>query len=80
MDWASLLLMITTAWKVSKYGVFSGHFSVYHVTSEPEHIRENQNSERSDTEHNDRRKHDYKSNRENKKGDDNKKEKKIQNR
>ena len=57
-----------------------GHFSVYHVTSEPEHIRENQYSERSDTEHNDRRKHDYKSNRENKKGDDNKKEKEIQKR
>ena len=47
-----------------------------HVTSEPQHIKENQNSERSDTEHNDRRKHDYKSNRENKKSDDNNKEKK----
>ena len=45
------------------------------VASEPQHIRENQNDERSDTEH-DRRKHDYKSNRENKKSDDNNKEKK----
>ena len=35
-----------------------------------------QNGERSDTEHNDRRKHDYKSNRENKKSDGNNKEKK----
>ena len=51
----------------------------HHVTSEPQHIRENQNGERSDTEHNDRRKHDYKSNRENKKRDDNNKEKKKSN-
>ena len=36
------------------------------MTSEPQHIRENQNGERSDTEHNDLREHDYKSNRENK--------------
>ena len=35
-----------------------------------------QNGDRSDTEHNNRRKHDYKSNRENKKSDDNNKEKK----
>ena len=47
-----------------------------HVISEPQHIKENQNSERSDTEHNDRWKHDYKSNGENKKSDDNSKEKK----
>ena len=46
------------------------------MTSEPQHIKKNQNGERSDTEHNDRRKHDYKSNRENKKSDDNNKEKK----
>ena len=46
------------------------------MTSEPQHLRENQNGERSNTEHNDRRKHDYKSNRENKKSDDNNKEKK----
>ena len=38
-----------------------------HMTSEPQHIKENQNSERNDTEHNDRRKHDYKPNRKNKK-------------
>ena len=38
-----------------------------HVTSETKHIKENQNGERNDTEYNDRRKHDYKSNRENKK-------------
>ena len=38
----------------------------HHVSSEP-HLKENQNGERSDAEHNDRRKHDYKSNRENKK-------------
>ena len=49
---------------------------VHHVTKEPQHIRENQNGERKDTEHNNRRKHDYKSNRENEKGDDNNKEKK----
>ena len=47
----------------------------HHVTSEPQDIKENQNGERSDTEHNDRRKHDYKSNRENKKNDDKNKEK-----
>ena len=46
------------------------------MTSEPQDIRENQNGERSDTEHNDRWKHDYKSNRKNKKNDDNSKEKK----
>ena len=46
------------------------------MTKEPQHIRENQNGERKDTEHNNRRKHDYKSNRENEKGDDNNKEKK----
>ena len=40
---------------------------VHHVSSEPEHTRENQNGETSDTEHNDRRKHDYKPNRESKK-------------
>ena len=45
----------------------------HHVTSEPQHIRETQNSERSDTEHNDPRKCDYKSNGENKKSDDNNK-------
>ena len=38
----------------------------HHVTSELQHVTENQNSEKSDTEHNDRRKHDYKSNREKK--------------
>ena len=48
----------------------------YHVTSEPQHIRENQNCETSDTDNNDRRKRDYKPNNENKKGDDNNKEKK----
>ena len=32
----------------------------HHVTSEPQHVKENQNSERSDTEHNDWRKHVYK--------------------
>ena len=42
------------------------------MTSEPQDIRENQNGERSDTEHNDRWKHDRK----NKKNDDNSKEKK----
>ena len=58
----------------------------HHVTSKPQHIRENQNGERSDNEH-DRRKHDRtveikkpnsenKSNSENKKSDDNNKEKK----
>ena len=46
----------------------------HHVTSEPQHIRENQNGEKCDTEHNDRRKHDYISNKENKKSDDNNKE------
>ena len=45
------------------------------VTSEPQHIRENQNGETSDTEYNDRRKHDYKLNWKNKKSDDNNKEK-----
>ena len=48
----------------------------YHVTSEPQHIRENQNCETSDTDNNDRRKRHYKPNNENKKGDDNNKEKK----
>ena len=47
----------------------------HHVTSEPQHIRENQYDERSDTEYNDRRTHDYKLNSENKKSDDNNKEK-----
>ena len=47
----------------------------HHVKSEPQDIKENQNGERSDTEHNGRRKHDYKSNRENKKNNDNNKEK-----
>ena len=37
------------------------------VTNEPQHIRENQNGETSDTELYDRRRHDYKPNRENKK-------------
>ena len=32
----------------------------HYVTNEPQNIREKQNGERSDTEHNDRRKHDYK--------------------
>ena len=41
--------------------------SDHHVASEPQHIRENQTGERNDTENNDRRKHDYKWNRENKK-------------
>ena len=45
------------------------------MTSEPQHIKENQNGERSDIEHNYRRKHDYKSNRENKKSNNNNKEK-----
>ena len=45
-----------------------------HVTSEPQH-RENQNGETSDTEYNDRRKHDYKLNWKNKKSNDNNKEK-----
>ena len=48
----------------------------HHVKNEPQHIRENQNGETSNTEHYDRRKHDYKPNRENKKSDDNNKEKK----
>ena len=48
----------------------------HHATSDPQHMWENQNGERSDTELNDRRKHDYKSNTENKKSDDNNKEKK----
>ena len=48
----------------------------HYVTSKPQHIRENQNGERSNTEHNKRRKHVYKSNRENKKSDDKNKEKK----
>ena len=48
----------------------------HYVTSKPQHIRENQNGERSNTEHNERRKHVYKSNRENKKSDDKNKEKK----
>ena len=48
----------------------------HHVTNEPQHIRENQNGETSNTEHYDRQEHDYKSSRENKKSDDNKKEKK----
>ena len=39
----------------------------YHVTNEPQHIRESQNGETNDTEHYERRKHDYKLNRENKK-------------
>ena len=38
----------------------------HHVTSEPQHIRESQNGERSNAEHNSRWKHDYKSNREKK--------------
>ena len=50
------------------------------MTSEPQHVRENQNGETNDTEHNDRRKHDYKPSRENIKSDDNNKEKKIQRR
>ena len=48
----------------------------HHMTSEPQHIRENQNGETSDTAHSDRRKHDYKPNRENKKSDDNDTQKK----
>ena len=48
----------------------------HHVKSESQHIKGNQNGERSNTEHNDRRKHDYKLNRENKKSDDNNKEEK----
>ena len=48
----------------------------HHMTSEPQHIRENQNGETSDTAHSDRRKHDYKPNRENKKSDDNDNKKK----
>ena len=47
--------------------------TTYKWTSEPQ---QNQNGERSDTEDSDRRKHDYKSNRENKNSDDNNKEKK----
>ena len=47
-----------------------------HVTREPQHIDD---TDRSGTEHNDRQKHDYKSNRENKKRDDNNKEKKKSN-
>ena len=46
----------------------------HHVTNEPQHIRENQNGETSNTEHYDRQKHDCKPSRENKKSDDNKKE------
>ena len=46
------------------------------MTSEPQNIRENQNGETSDTAHSDRRKHDYKPNRENKKSDDNDNKKK----
>ena len=49
----------------------------HHVTSEPQHVRENQNGETNDTEHNDRRKHDYKPSRENIKSDYNNKEKKF---
>ena len=41
--------------------------SDYHVTNEPQHIRESQNCETNDTEHYERRKHNYKLNRENKK-------------
>ena len=52
----------------------------HHVTSEPQHVRENQNGETNDTEHNDRRKNDYKPSRKNIKSDDNNKEKKIQRR
>ena len=48
----------------------------HHVTSEPQHIREKQNGQRSNTEHNDRRKHDYKLDNENRKSVDNNKEKK----
>ena len=47
----------------------------HHVTSEPQHIRESQNGERSDK-HNGRWKHDYKSNRE--KNNHNKKRKSKQ--
>ena len=46
----------------------------YVTTSEPQHIKENKNCERNDTEHNDQRK--YKSNWGNKKSDDNNKQKK----
>ena len=35
----------------------------HNATSVAQYIKENQNGERSDTEHNDRRNHDYKSNR-----------------
>ena len=52
----------------------------HHVTSEPQHVRKNQNGETNDTEHNDRRKNDYKPSRKNIKSDDNNKEKKIQRR
>ena len=77
MDWASLLLMITTAWKVSKYGVFSGpYFPAFGLNTGKNRPKKT----RIWTLFSDRRKHDYKSNRENKKGDDNKKEKEIQKR
>ena len=46
------------------------------MTNEPQHVGENQNSETKDTEQNDRRKHNYKPSRENKKSDNNNKEKK----
>ena len=48
----------------------------HHMTSEPQHIRENQYGERRDTKHNDGREYDCKSNKEDKKSDDNNKEKK----
>ena len=49
----------------------------HHVTSEPQYVRESQNGETNNTEHNDRQKHDYKPSRKNRKSDYNNKEKHI---